>query len=148
MSKPQQSKRKRNRRKINKYFKYINKMNTNTRTEQFEAKQRSMSDQELIEIAEKQLSKLCETSCKSFTMSIPPMVDDTDMIYGELIRRFKENTSLSKEKIINASIEASSEILIKAFYTCQLKDGITGTIVNDPTGDTFSLEFKKVKDEK
>ena len=57
--------------------------------EQFEEKQASMSDEELIERANNHLDKLCETYGKSFTMSIPVSVQDTDMIFSELIKRYK-----------------------------------------------------------
>lgn len=57
--------------------------------EQFEEKQASMSDEELIERANNHLDKLCKTYGKSFTMSIPVNVQDTDMIFSELIKRYK-----------------------------------------------------------
>lgn len=61
-----------------------------TKTEQFEQKQAAMSDKELIELCRNQVSKLAETGGKSHTMCIPPMITDTDMLFGELINRFKK----------------------------------------------------------
>lgn len=60
-----------------------------TRTEQFEQKQAEMTDKELYDLVREELSKLCKTGGKSLTMSIPPMVTDTDMLISELLNRFK-----------------------------------------------------------
>lgn len=59
------------------------------KTEQFEEKQQAMSNQELIELSKKELSKLCKTGGKSLKMTVPPMVTDTDMLLCELIRRYE-----------------------------------------------------------
>lgn len=61
-------------------------------TEEFEEKQAQMSNEELAELARKEVSKLCETGCKSIRMCVPPMVTDTDMLLCELIKRFKALT--------------------------------------------------------
>ncbi len=58
-------------------------------TEEFEAKQAAMPDSQLIELAEKEVHKLCKTGGKSLTMCVPPMITDTDMILCELIKRYK-----------------------------------------------------------
>ena len=63
--------------------------------EQFEQKQSEMSDNELSELCQKQVSELCKTGGKSLIMSQPPRVTDTDMLFCELIKRFK---SLSNTK--------------------------------------------------
>lgn len=55
---------------------------------QFEAKQAKMSDKELIEKCERVVHDTCETG--TFTMSVPPSVNDGDMLLCELIRRYKE----------------------------------------------------------
>lgn len=52
-------------------------------------KVKDLTDAELIEKADKILNKLCETGGKSFTMSIPPNTEDTDIVLDELILRFK-----------------------------------------------------------
>jgi hypothetical protein len=56
--------------------------------EEFKAKVEAISDQDISKIAQDALSKLRSTSGKSFTMTIPPRVDDTDIILSELIQRF------------------------------------------------------------
>ena len=57
--------------------------------EQFDKKQSEKPDKELLEKTRKSLSKLCETGGKSLSMSVPPNVDDFDMLVCELMRRFK-----------------------------------------------------------
>jgi hypothetical protein len=63
------------------------------KTEEFKKRQAEMSDQELIELAENQVSELARTGGRSHRMCIPPMITDTDMILGEIIRRFKKITT-------------------------------------------------------
>ena len=63
-------------------------------TEVFEAK--ALSDNELCDLAQKALSKLCETGGRSFVMTVPPRLDDTDIILSEIIRRF-EASALSPQ---------------------------------------------------
>ena len=54
----------------------------------------TLSDAELIELAHEQLSEMCKTGGKSFTMRIPANVNkDTDLIYAELISRFERLSS-------------------------------------------------------
>ena len=57
--------------------------------EQFDKKQSEMPDNELLEKTRKSLSKLCETGGKSLSMSVPPNVDDFDMLVCALMSRFK-----------------------------------------------------------
>jgi hypothetical protein len=57
--------------------------------EEFKSKVESLSDNELRDMSQNALSKLCETGAKSFTMSVPPRIDDTDILFSELIRRFE-----------------------------------------------------------
>jgi hypothetical protein len=67
-----------------------------TKTEEFEQRQAEMSNEELIERAEKEVSELARTYGKSHRMCIPPMITDTDIILSELIRRFK--SALANER--------------------------------------------------
>jgi hypothetical protein len=53
---------------------------------------------ELVEIAQKALSKLCSTGGQSFTMTVPPRLDDTDVVLSEVIKRF---LSLHLESVQN-----------------------------------------------
>ena len=62
------------------------------RTELFEQKQAEMTDKKLSELVEQKLSKLCETGGKSLSMSVPPHVEDFDMLVCELLKRFKRIT--------------------------------------------------------
>ena len=57
--------------------------------EQFEKKQSEMTDKELLEKTSQLLSKLCKTGGKSLSMSVPPNINDFDMLVCELMRRFK-----------------------------------------------------------
>jgi hypothetical protein len=58
-------------------------------TEEFNKEQAKISDQELIEMVNKEIVNLAKTGGQSHKMTIPPRIDDTDMILGELLRRFK-----------------------------------------------------------
>lgn len=58
--------------------------------EQFDEIRAAMPDKELVELCDKELSKLCKSYGESFTMRIPPKAYDTDMLFNELIRRYKE----------------------------------------------------------
>lgn len=60
-----------------------------TKDEIFEQQQQSMSDAELINLCKEELSKLCKTGGRSFKMTVPVRVKDTDMLFSELIRRFE-----------------------------------------------------------
>lgn len=57
--------------------------------EEFKKKIKNISDQELAEMAQKALSKLCSTGGKNFKMTVPPRIDDTDIILSEIIKRFE-----------------------------------------------------------
>ena len=57
--------------------------------EQFEKKQSEMSDKELLEKTSQLLSKLCKTGVKSLSMSVPPNVNDFDMLVCELMKRYE-----------------------------------------------------------
>lgn len=57
--------------------------------EKFQEKVKAIPDLELAEMAHKALSKLCSTNGRSFTMTVPPRVDDTDIILSEVIKRFE-----------------------------------------------------------
>lgn len=59
----------------------------------------NISNSKLVEMAKKSLSQLCATSGKSFTMSVPPQLEDTDIILNELIERFKFLDIINTENI-------------------------------------------------
>lgn len=56
--------------------------------EEFQEKVKAIPDQELAEMAQKALSKF-STGGQSFTMTVPPRLDDTDIILSEVIKRFE-----------------------------------------------------------
>ncbi len=57
--------------------------------EEFKAQLEAIPNLELAEKAQSALSKLCSTGGRSFTMTVPPRLDDTDMILSEVIKRFE-----------------------------------------------------------
>ncbi len=66
-----------------------------------------MSDQELIELADIKLLKLCKTGGGSFTMSVPQDIKDDDVIFVELMRRFEDKineTTYTKEQLIDFAV--------------------------------------------
>lgn len=65
----------------------------------------TLTDKELIEEAKKQLSKLCETGGRSFTMRVPVERNkDTDMIIGEVISRFERKERGRNVDLKNAAL--------------------------------------------
>lgn len=62
--------------------------------DELKRKQAEMDDSKLIELVEKGISKMCKTGGKSFTMTVPVHITDTDCLLSELVRRFKKNNDL------------------------------------------------------
>ena len=60
------------------------------RYEDFQERVKSISDENLLEMAQEALRTLCYTGGRSFRMTIPPSIDDTDIIFSELINRLKK----------------------------------------------------------
>ncbi len=56
--------------------------------EEFRAEIKAIPDLELHNKGQALLSRLCETGGGSFVMSIPPQINDSDMILSEIIKRF------------------------------------------------------------
>lgn len=50
-----------------------------------------ITDTELVALCEKEVSKLCDTGGKSFTMSVPVSTLDSDMLFCELLKRFEKS---------------------------------------------------------
>ena len=69
------------------------------KTEEFNYKLFAIPNDEIIETAKTQLSKLCVNSDKNFTMCVPVRLDDTDIIYSEIIRRLENESTKIKELI-------------------------------------------------
>ena len=51
---------------------------------------KEMSNEALIGFAEDQITELARTGGRSHKMCVPPSITDTDMLFSELIRRFKK----------------------------------------------------------
>ena len=66
------------------------KIKKKTSDELFREKQAAMSNEALIGFCSDQVSDLARTGGRSHRMCIPPMITDTDMLFCELIRRFKK----------------------------------------------------------
>jgi hypothetical protein len=60
------------------------------KTEEFNKQLNEIDNLVLIEKAKISLSRLCETGGKSFTMSVPVRLEDTDVILSEIIKRFEK----------------------------------------------------------
>lgn len=61
--------------------------------EEFKKELESIDNLKLAEMAHSALSKLCNTGGRSFQMTVPPRVTDTDMIFSELITRFEQKVA-------------------------------------------------------
>ena len=58
----------------------------------------TLTDKELIELAHKEIRKMCETGGGSFTMRVPANPNkDTDIILSEIIMRFEKVITPSGE---------------------------------------------------
>ncbi len=78
--------------------------------EEFEAEQRAIPDDRLAEMAQNALSRLCETGGRTITMTVPPRIDDTDMVIAEVIKRFKAYAAQQKPEMPSAKdAEAEAE---------------------------------------
>ena len=84
--------------------------------EQFKAKQTKMETGELLTLAKEELSKLCASGGKSFRMCVPPMVNDTDMLFSEAFRRL-EQYEKSEVANRNASITLGLPVRIEKTVT-------------------------------
>jgi len=56
---------------------------------EFQNQIKAIPNLELAEKAQSALSKLCSSGGGSFTMTVPPRLDDTDIILSEIITRFE-----------------------------------------------------------
>jgi len=67
-----------------------------TNMEFFTQRQSEMSDEELANLVQEEISVLCKTGGRSIKMCVPPSIKDTDMLICELIRRFRLLTLQTK----------------------------------------------------
>lgn len=59
-------------------------------TEQLNMELEQITDLELIDLVDNEISNLCQTGGKSFTMNVPVRAKDSDMILSEILKRFKQ----------------------------------------------------------
>lgn len=60
-----------------------------TKEDRFIKELSDIPDTELAKLAEKAVFDMCQSGGRSFTMTVPPRVTDSDMLLSELIERFK-----------------------------------------------------------
>lgn len=72
----------------------------------------AIPDDELAERVDAGLKELCKTGGRSFTMSVPVLTTDTDVLIAELLRRFKAQAELlaSYEPVAHYHIADPSEM--------------------------------------
>ncbi len=68
-----------------------------TRYEEFENKRANVSNEQLIKLAKYHLSQLCKTGGKSFSITVPPQIDDIDIVFTDIINRFEGAIKAIKE---------------------------------------------------
>jgi hypothetical protein len=115
--------------------------------EQFEQEQAAMSNEELIELAGKQVSELARTGGRSHRMCVPPMITDTDMLFSELIRRFKSlinrtpDVGKTREEVF-----AVSQVPISQSCSYRIQDSCTfkGQVCNNETCDIRAIPISCV----
>lgn len=127
--------------------------NKPTPDELFRMKQKEMSDADLIENVQNQLSELCKTGGRSFTMRVPPSVNDFDMLVCEMARRFKEYASQSTptvpayvEVLASEELPDGTKARVSWFFT---NKSVGGFGFDDKKGfrleDKFSKDYKHIK---
>ena len=57
----------------------------------FRHEQLEMSNERLIEHCEHQIQSMTDTCGRSHIMSVPPEITDSDVLFSELVRRFKNS---------------------------------------------------------
>lgn len=65
-------------------------------TEELHSKLADIPDKELLSICKTELSNMCRSGGKSFTMRVPVTEKDTDMLLSELFRRFDRYSTNKK----------------------------------------------------
>lgn len=73
-------------------------------TEEFNKILDSQSNKEVIDLANEQLSELCKNFGKSFRMSIPVDPKDTDIVYGQVIKRLEQSELKRLRYIANLKV--------------------------------------------
>jgi hypothetical protein len=92
--------------------------------EKFQQKVKAIPDKELIEIASLAISKLCKTGAKSFTMTVPPQLHDTDIILSEIVNRFQISSNFSLKNYSEIDFKDLQKV---SFIYDKINDLICGT---------------------
>lgn len=61
--------------------------------EEFNNELKAIPNSDLCRTADEIISKLCASGGKSFTMTLPPRIDDSDIVLSEVVRRLQVITS-------------------------------------------------------
>lgn len=94
------------------------------KTEEFNEKIKAIPNKELAAMAHWHLETLCNTGGHSFTMTVPPRIDDTDIVLSELITRF--------EALLQANnIELKQPVMLSLPTVAELREA------NKDRPDTF-----------
>ena len=75
-----------------------------TKTEEFNKKLSSITDSDLYDLVDKELSKMCKSGGRSFRMCVPAQITDTDILISELLRRFKKQQLFTNLEYNNVSV--------------------------------------------
>lgn len=91
--------------------------------EEFNNEIKAIPDSELCKRAEEIVSKLCSTGGKSFTMAVPPRIDDPDIVLSEVIRRLQTITSLPSPSLpSDEEIESAANRYAESENDCYTND--------------------------
>lgn len=82
--------------------------------QEFEQMRLDVPTDELIQKASDALSELCKTGAESFIMTIPPRLSDTDIVFADLINRFKVERTKLKELVAGASYQSSRMVSLES----------------------------------
>lgn len=80
-------------------------------TEEFNKAREEITDEQLINKTQETLHKLCETGGRSFIMTVPPRIDDTDMLFGELINRYKKAIQVQARVMPNEVVAGDIKLM-------------------------------------
>lgn len=71
--------------------------------EDFQKEVSEITDLELSQLAYKAVSRLCKTGGQSFTMTVPPRKDDTDIVLSELNKRFMKLSGMDIKDVLRTN---------------------------------------------
>lgn len=108
------------------------------KTEKFHHDLESISDEKLIELCHNEITQLCESGSKSFTMSIPPRIHDTDILLSEMIRRFK----LKTENILTRTLtDDERELILSKLFGFSFDE--RNNLIDEEGNDFYSKSLNR-----